>query len=323
MTPKLTVFGEVLWDVLPDARLAGGATMNVAAHLQRYGMDVAFISRVGHDELGAELLAFMAQQGLSTTFVQTGETHLTGIAKANVSDNNEVTYKILHPVAWDYIQFDAAAAEQVTTSDYFVYGTLAARDRTSRDTLLRYLGYTGTRPQAAQASRTPHTCIPVFDVNLRPPHYVREEVLELLGLASIVKMNEHEIREVTGWLTPFENEKQAMAFLTDHFSLDMLILTCGGDGAMVFTRNGEFESHAGFTVEVADTIGSGDAFLGAFLYQNATGHSLAESLEFASAAGAFVAGKAGALPAFGESDIQDFMHTQLPQLPLRQLPVTH
>ena len=297
MTPKLTVFGEVLWDVLPDARLAGGATMNVAAHLQRYGMDVAFISRVGHDELGAELLAFMAQQGLDTQWVQTGETHLTGIAKANVSDSNEVTYKILHPVAWDYIQFDAAAAEQVASSDFFVYGTLAARDRTSRDTLLRYLGHAQTR---------------VFDVNLRPPHYTREQVLELLGFAGIVKMNEHEIREVTGWLTTFESEKQAMKYLIDRFKLDMLVLTCGADGAMVLTSRGEYHRHAGFTVEVADTIGSGDAFLGAFLYQTATGHSLAESLEFACAAGAFVAGRAGALPAFGETDIQDFIHARLP-----------
>jgi fructokinase len=322
MTPKLTVFGEVLWDVLPDARLAGGATMNVAAHLQRYGMDVSFISRVGHDELGAELLAFMAQQGLDTQWVQTGETHLTGIAKANVSDSNEVTYKILHPVAWDYIQFDAAAAQQVADSDFFVYGTLAARDHTTHDTLLRYLGHSGDRHTGA-----PHRCIPVFDVNLRPPHYTREQVLELLGFASIVKMNEHEIREVTGWLTPFENEKQAMAFLIDHFKLDMFVLTCGAEGAMVLTGGGEYHQHAGFTVEVADTIGSGDAFLGAFLYQAATGHPLSGSLEFACAAGAFVAGKAGALPAFGESDIQDFIHAQLPlrQQPLRQQPqpVTH
>ncbi|WP_426294911.1 carbohydrate kinase family protein [Dyadobacter endophyticus] len=315
MTPKLTVFGEVLWDVLPDARLAGGATMNVAAHLQRYGMDVAFISRVGHDELGDELLAFMAQHGLDTQWVQTGETHLTGIAKANVSDSNEVTYKILHPVAWDYIQFDAAAAQQVAHSDFFVYGTLAARDHTTRATLMRYLSHAQTR---------------VFDVNLRPPHYTREQVLELLGFAGIVKMNEHEIREVMGWLTPFESEKQAMAFLIDHFKLDMLVLTCGADGAMLLTASGEFHQHPGFIVEVADTIGSGDAFLGAFLYQTATGHPLAESLEFACAAGAFVAGKAGALPAFGETDIQDFIHAQLPlgqhplgQHPLGQHSVTH
>ncbi|MHA4739738.1 carbohydrate kinase family protein [Dyadobacter sp. MSC1_007] len=297
MTPKLTVFGEVLWDVLPDTRLAGGATMNVAAHLQRYGLDVSFISRVGHDELGAELLEFMKGQGLSTDFVQTGETHLTGIAKANVSDSHEVTYKILHPVAWDYIQYDALAAEKVAASDYFVYGSLAARDDITRLALLRYL---------KDARR------PVFDVNLRPPHYTREGVLELLGFARIVKMNEHELVEVAGWIGEFDGEREAMALVMDRYRLDMLVLTCGEQGAMVLTPDGQYHQHPGFVVQVADTIGSGDAFLGAFLFKTATGHPVNEALEFACAAGAYVAGKTGALPVFAETDIEAMIRKQSP-----------
>jgi fructokinase len=297
MTPKLTVFGEVLWDVLPDARLAGGATMNVAAHLQRYGLDVSFISRVGHDELGAELLEFMKGQGLSTDFVQTGETHLTGIAKANVSDSHEVTYKILHPVAWDYIQYDALAAERVAASDYFVYGSLASRDDITRHALLRYL---------KDARR------PVFDVNLRPPHYTREGVLELLGFARIVKMNEHELVEVAGWIGEFDGEREAMALVMDRYRLDMLVLTCGEQGAMVLTPDGQYHQHPGFVVQVADTIGSGDAFLGAFLFKTATGHPVNDALEFACAAGAYVAGKTGALPVFAETDIEAMIRKQSP-----------
>lgn len=297
MTPKLTVFGEVLWDVLPDTRLAGGATMNVAAHLQRYGLDVSFISRVGHDELGAELLEFMEGQGLSTDFVQTGETHLTGIAKANVSDSHEVTYKILHPVAWDYIQYDALAAKQVAASEYFVYGSLAARDDTTRNALLRYL----------QAAR-----VPVFDVNLRPPHYTREGVLELLGFARVVKMNEHELVEVAGWIGEFDGEREAMALVMDRYRLNILVLTCGEQGAMVLTPDGQYHQHPGFVVQVADTIGSGDAFLGAFLFKTATGHPVNDALEFACAAGAYVAGKTGALPVFAETDIEAMIRKQSP-----------
>ncbi len=91
--------------------------------------------------------------------------------------------------AWDYIQFDAVVAEQVATSDFFVYGTLAARDHTTHDTLLRYLDKTGR----------PNGCVAVFDVNLRPPHYTASQkktaqTLELFGFARIVKVNEHELR---------------------------------------------------------------------------------------------------------------------------------
>jgi len=295
MAPKVTVFGEVLWDILPDYKLAGGATMNVAAHLQNYGLETSFISRVGDDTLGAELLEFMQKSGLSTELVQTGQTHLTGIAKANISDQNEVTYKIVHPVAWDYIQFDESALQQIRLSQFFVYGTLASRDDVTLDTLLKYL---------------PAASIPVFDVNLRPPHYTKDGVLKLMEFAKIVKMNDHELKEVTGWLTTYENERQAMSFIKEQFGLNMLILTCGADGAMVLDETGQFVSHSGFTVNVADTIGSGDAFLGAFLYKILTKNPVESALEFGCAAGAYVASKNGALPGFSETDIDLLIDSQ-------------
>lgn len=303
MTPKVTVFGEVLWDILPDGKLAGGATMNVAAHLQNYGLETSFISRIGNDELGTELREFMQGAGLSTDLVQTGETHLTGIAKANISDSNEVTYKIVHPVAWDYIQFEESALSKVELSDFFVYGTLASRDSITRNTLLRYL---------------PASILPVFDVNLRPPHYTKHGVLELLQFAKIVKMNEHELREVTGWLCPFENEQQAMSFIRERFKLNMLILTCGAEGAMTLTDTGQFFIHPGFKVNVADTIGSGDAFLGGFLYKILNKYPVEAALEFACAAGACVASKQGALPGFSEFDIDLLISSQQPAKPAFQ-----
>ncbi|WP_439581386.1 carbohydrate kinase family protein [Dyadobacter bucti] len=295
MAPKVTVFGEVLWDVLPGSKLAGGAPMNVVAHLHNYGIETAFISRVGNDELGAELMAFIQNQGLPTGLIQTGQTHLTGIAKANISDTNEVTYKILHPVAWDYLQFEEKALQKIKESDLFVYGSLAARDDLSRETLLTYLE---------------NASMPVFDVNLRPPHYTREGVLLLMEYASVVKMNEHELKEITGWLTDYENDRQAMAFLKKLFRLQKVILTCGADGAMVLTETDEFFSHPGFRVKVADTIGSGDAFLAAFLYQTLHQQTTQDALEFACAAGACVATRQGALPAFTENDIHQMIRRQ-------------
>ena len=48
---KLLSFGEVLWDVYPDARFIGGAPMNVAAHMAKQGHDSYLLSAVGNDEL--------------------------------------------------------------------------------------------------------------------------------------------------------------------------------------------------------------------------------------------------------------------------------
>ena len=63
--PTLVCFGEVLWDVLPTGKIAGGAPMNVAYHANNLGFSTKMISRVGTDALGRELLDFLDEKGVS------------------------------------------------------------------------------------------------------------------------------------------------------------------------------------------------------------------------------------------------------------------
>lgn len=291
MTPTITCFGEILWDVLPTSKQPGGAPMNVAADLRNFGLNAQLISRVGSDELGLELLDFLAKKGIPTELVQTGQSHLTGVAKANISDSNEVTYKLVQPVAWDYIMPEPGLTDVVKQSDLFVYGSLAARSPQTHETLLMLLD---VAPQK------------VFDVNLRPPHYSRTLVEDLLHRADIAKLNEHELIELSGWYNPEPDLEKAMQQLRDRYSLETLCVTLGPDGAALLNESGFFQQ-AGFTVEVADTIGSGDAFLAGFLYKTLQGEPPQKTLEFACATGAFVATKSGATPVFSEQTI----HNQL------------
>ncbi|WP_316934367.1 PfkB family carbohydrate kinase [Hymenobacter sp. AT01-02] len=113
----IACFGEMLWDMLPTGRQPGGAPLNVAVHLHNFGLNALIISRIGHDDLGAELRAFVESKNISTHYVQHGETHLTGVVKANVSNTMEVTYQIVKPVAWDYIQYTAEVRELVETAE--------------------------------------------------------------------------------------------------------------------------------------------------------------------------------------------------------------
>ena len=287
MTPTITCFGEILWDVLPTSKQPGGAPMNVAADLRNFGLNAQLISRVGSDELGRELIDFLAQKGIPTELIQTGQTHLTGVAKANISDSNEVTYKILQHVAWDYIQLEPGLIDVVKQSDLFVYGSLAARSPQTHETLLALL---------AVAPRN------VFDVNLRAPHYERATVEALLSQADIAKLNEHELIELSGWYGDETDLRRAMQQLRERYSLDKLCITLGEKGATLLDEQG-FTNQAGFPVDVADTIGSGDAFLAAFLYKMLQGESPQKTLEFACATGAYVASKPGATPSFTEAVI--------------------
>ncbi|MEZ0487421.1 carbohydrate kinase family protein [Fibrella aquatica] len=289
MMKKITCFGEILWDVLPASKQPGGAPMNVAADLRNFGVDAQLISSVGDDELGRELLQFLKQKNMPTDLIQVSDTYPTGVAQANISDSNDVTYTIVQPVAWDYIQLTSAMMETVQQSDLFVYGSLAARSSRTYETLRALLDVAPRK---------------VFDVNLRAPHYDRATVDELLYQADIAKLNEHEILELSDWFSHDLDLKRAMRQLRDRFNLEALCVTLGDDGAIILDESG-FTRQEGLPVEVEDTIGCGDAFLAAYLHKTMQGETSQKTLAFACAAGAYVATQQGATPAFTEQTILD------------------
>ncbi len=282
MIHQIICFGETLWDMLPSGHLPGGAPMNVAIHLKYNHYNPFVISRVGTDDLGEALLDFLRKKEVSTEFIQIGKTHLTGVVKVNVDDKNEITYKIVEPVAWDYIQYEEKVAGQVAQSDVFVYGSLAARNPTTRETLLQYL---------LKAK------LKVFDVNLRPPHYTPERIEQLLQFADLVKMNHQELELISGWLKLAGNEQQQMDQVLRKFKLQMVILTRGENGASVLTNEGYWE-HPGYKVVVEDTIGSGDSFLATFLSNYLQQQPIPACLRKACVVGAYVATCKGATPVY-------------------------
>jgi fructokinase len=282
MNSRIICFGETLWDVLPHDRLPGGAPMNVAIHLKYQGFSPLVVSRLGDDPAGHELRSILQNKGVADGYIQTDPVHQTGIVQANVTDKTEVTYEIVEDVAWDHIAHDIATAERVQESDVFVYGSLAARNDTSRDTLFKYLKIAKYK---------------VFDVNLRPPHLTPQRTLQLLEEASAVKMNHHELAEITDWLGEQQDQQGGMAYLKDRYGLDLVIVTRADKGAVVLAEGGYFE-HPGFPVTVQDTIGSGDAFLATFLSSHLRGDAAPVALERACRVGAFVATQKGATPTY-------------------------
>ncbi|TGD78788.1 carbohydrate kinase family protein [Hymenobacter wooponensis] len=265
-SPAIVCIGEFLWDMLPDGRQPGGAPYNVAVQLQRLGHSAQLISRVGEDELGAGLLTVMEQQGLDRQLIQRSQTHLTGVVKVNLTPGPRV-YKIVEPVAWDYLQHTDELRAAVADARMVVYGSLAARSATTRETLYRLL----------QVAR-----FKVFDVNLRPPHYTRTVVKYLLRQADLVKLSEPELAEIMGWLGQSSAEATALPWLAAHFNLEAVCLTKGSAGATLWYRN-ELISEAGHPATAADCLGASDAFLATLLTHWGT-HSATECLRAAVAA---------------------------------------
>lgn len=281
-------FGEVLWDILPTGAKPGGAPMNVAYHLQKMGQQTAMISRVGNDERGNELLSILQRAGLTTDYVQRDKEHWTGIVNATLHETNEVSYEIVQPVAWDFIAIEEALPAMVAAAQFFIYGSLAARDVASAQTLWQLM---------EQAQKR------VVDINLRPPHFKKEVVEKLLHSADILKLNEHELPLISAWYHELKKEKDQVKALQDRFSIATIIVTKGGEGAMV-CEDGKIYTHPGYKITVADTIGSGDAFLAGFLAKTREGAPIEKRLQFANALGAFIASKEGACPAYSLEEVE-------------------
>ena len=85
------------------------------------------------------------------------------------------------------------------------------------------------------------------------------------------------------------------------------IVTTRGEHGAIVLADGNFYEHPGFKVKVADTIGSGDAFLAAFLSKFIISETPEKSIEFASALGAYVATQIGACPPYEKKEIEIFV----------------
>jgi fructokinase len=148
----------------------------------------------------------------------------------------------------------------------------------------------------------------VLDINLRPPNYHRTNIEYLLGKADVLKVNIAELELITGWFSHFESTEDRMKILQDQFNIETIIVTKGGDGAVV-NEKGNMYRHSGYKVQVADTIGSGDAFLAGFLHEKMKGSSIPDALRFAGGLGAFIATQSGACPAYETAAITNLMNS--------------
>lgn len=290
---NIVCYGEVLWDLLPKGKVAGGAPMNVAHHLQNFEIDATMISQVGDDDLGKKLLNFLNKNGINTEFVQINLAFSTGVVNVKLDAKGSPTYDIVMPVAWDYINIDEKKIEAVRSADALVFGSLACRSERSMQTLL----------ELADAAKF---C--VLDVNLRTPFYSQDLIEKLLGKADLIKLSDEELEIIGAWYMDDVEEKKALDYLTAKFNLKTVILTKGSEGALCL-QEGKLYEQASFSITVKDTIGSGDSFLAAFLSKKFKGENPNECLKFACATGALVATYSGGTPQIDEQAVLSFINS--------------
>lgn len=291
---EIICFGEVLWDVLPAGKKLGGAPLNVALRAQSLGHNASMISSIGNDGIGVELAEEILAHGGTLAHIQVSEDFATSEVLVELDEHGTASYEIRKPCAWDNIALLEQDMEAVKNADALIYGSLVARSDVSRLTLFALL------------EEAPYR---VFDVNLRPPHYTPERILDLMKPADFVKFNDEELYEICAHLEFNDKSLEAcIRFMSEQTGTDQICVTLGKDGAVLFT-NKAFYYNPGYKVTVADTVGAGDSFLASIICQLLNGMDPQDAINFSCAVGSIVASKNGANPQISEEEVLSMIET--------------
>ena len=280
------VCGEGLVDLVPVAPgslndltpALGGGPFNVAIAAARLGADVAFQSRLSTDGFGRELVAALEREGIDTTWVQRGDEPTT-LAVTTIDPDGSASYTFYTEGTADRL-----VAPRLAPADIACFGTvsLALEPGASRyANLLREFAHQGT--------------LVALDPNIRPFYATethRAFLQELLPYVTLLKLSVDEVE----FLGPAALKK-----------VPIMVITDGSVGLRVVAGTTDFQLPA-YPVEMADTIGAGDAVLGALLttidergldrdaLERLSQYDWQKILEFAAKAAAITVSRTGAQP---------------------------
>jgi ribokinase len=263
-------------ETVTNAKLSthnGGKGANQAAAAALLGASVAFLGRVGDDEFGEPLVQALQEKGIDTSLVERASGNSTGAAFITVTPDGENAITVAPGANRSLTPEDVdAAADAIGDARVFV-----AQMEIPVQSVLR-----AVEVAAEQGTRAL--------VNLAPTFEVPQELLEKLDPLVV---NEHEAAFLLG--RQVEGVDGALSAAPELLSSGprSAVITIGEDGAVL--ADGESVEHLPAPeVEVVDTTGAGDAFVGALATQLARGASLREAVAYAVRAGAAAVTKEGA-----------------------------
>ncbi len=281
--PVVVGIGELLWDMLPEGKRAGGAPINFVYNATQLGADGYAVSAVGKDALGDEIIHELEKSHIH--YVLQRNDYPTSVVE--VALNNGIpTYTIVEGVAWDYLEVTPQEIEVVKKANAVCFGTLALRSAKTKKAVLTLL------------KNVPDTAYKLFDVNLRSDYFSKELIDELLQEANVFKINDEEMVKVQKLFDLNLSVEDVCRWFIQKYNLRYLIFTAGEKYSIVYAADGENSYLETPKVEVADTVGAGDSFSAGFIMGLLNGKTMREAHKQAVATAAFVCTKSGAWPEY-------------------------
>ncbi|MBR9899190.1 MAG: ribokinase [Rhodospirillales bacterium] len=256
----------------------GGKGCNQAFAVARLGVPPIFISKIGDDLLGRQLLETLTLEGLDTTNMVVANEAQTGIALISIDD----------------------AGENMITVVVGANMTMSRSDLHERQACLRECDYLLLQlecPVVAVDCAIKYAREGQAKIILDPAPVADLVVMrDLLALTHIVTPNQSECSALTGIAPIDEHSARAASDKLHEMGPETVVLKMGGAGAF-YSSNGQTGMVPGFNVNTIDTVGAGDCFNGGLAVALHGGQSLHDAVGFACATGALATTSEGAADA--------------------------
>ncbi|WP_194207594.1 aminoimidazole riboside kinase [Superficieibacter sp. 1612_C1] len=291
---KIWVIGDASVDLVPETqnsylKCPGGASANVAVCVARLGGACGFIGCLGDDDAGRFLRQVFEDNGVDVAFLRLDAALTSAVLIVNLADNGERSFTYLvHPGADTYVS--PQDLPPFCKNQWFYFSSIGLTDHPAREACLE-----GARRMREAGGHV------LFDVNLRTTMWrdsseIPALIAQSAALASICKVSADELCQLSG-----ANRWQDARYFLRELGCETTIISLGDDGALLISPEGEYRFPAPH-VEVVDTTGAGDAFVGGLLFTLSQAdrwdHALlAEAIGTANACGAMAVTAKGAMTA--------------------------
>jgi fructokinase len=273
----------------------GGAPANVAVAASRLGASTGFIGKVGDDAFGRSLADTLKKDNVDVRGLYYDDYQPTTMAIVSVDESGERDFSFYRkPGADTQLTVDeAVSALSADLPKILHVGSLSMTTSPGKEACEEAVKY--AKENGSVISYDPNYRAALWDSE----EHAIEMMKVLLPFADILKVSDEEMVMLTG-TDDFEEGSRILA----EYGCGLVMVTLGSDG--VFVRMGSKTATVpGFSVEVADTNGAGDTFLGAMLMQIAKGVDSSEDVwaqilkmvRYANKAASLTCSRHGAIPA--------------------------
>jgi 2-dehydro-3-deoxygluconokinase len=252
----------------------GGDTSNCAIAAARLGARVGYLTQVGDDAFGQQLLDLWAKEGVDTSGVRTLAGGDTGLYFVTHGERGHAfTYRRAGSAAARMTAADLSLARVADAKYLHVSGISQAISSNACDTVF----------EAIAQARSNGTRVS-YDLNFRPRLWPAPRALaiarETLALCDVFFPSVDEIGMLTGLNTPEDIVRWSHAQ-----GARIVVLKLGAQGSLLSTAEGA-QRIAPLPVQPVDATGAGDCFAGAFLARSAAGDSPLDAARAANVAAA-------------------------------------